>query len=125
MTLGRFATIVGAPGKWVQNARTALGLSRHRYSEDEARRLGLAREVSTATGMDLKRAWAMAGSALAAWPEKKAWEWEAPEASVRIVIDLERYLSSYAMRLSLSREWYAEKQRGRPRKRVRDPIAAA
>ena len=124
MTLGQFAVIVGASRRWVQNSRAVLRL-RGRYTEEGAKRLGLAREVRDATGMPLRRAWRLAEQALAAWPKQREWVQEGREASVRVVVDLERYLSNYAVRLSLSRTRYAERRRGRARRRPRDPIAAA
>jgi hypothetical protein len=33
---------------------------------------------------------------------------------VQVELDLLRFLSDYAVRLSLSRTWYAERRRGRP-----------
>jgi len=108
----------------VQNARAALGL-RKRYDLEGARRLGLARLLSQATHMPLRRAYGVAGKALQSWPERKEWAGENPDGSVRIVVDVERYLSAFATRLSLSRTYYLERRRGRPPNRVREPIAAA
>jgi hypothetical protein len=48
-----------------------------------------------------------------------------PDGAVRVVLDLERFLSDYAVRLSLSRTCYEEKRRGRPRKRKRRGLALA
>ena len=124
MTLGQFSTVVGATPKWVQNARAVLKL-RGRYDTDGAKRLGLAQLLAEATGMPLKRAHAAAAEALAAWPASREWVREHPDGSVRVVVNLEYYLSGFASRLSLSRSYYAERQRGRRPKRVRDAIAAA
>jgi len=122
--LGQFAVIVGASPRWVQNARAVLGL-RGRYTEQGARQLGLAREIRQVTGMPLRRAWRLAPEALAAWPGRREWVHEGREASVRLVVDLERYLSNYAVRLALARTRYAERRRGRMPRRSRDPVAAA
>lgn len=124
MTLGRFALIVGAPPRWVQNAIAQLG-ERTRYTEDSARRLGLAREIREVTGMSLRRAWRIAREALEAWPAKRTWVTDRPGGSVRVFVDVERYLSGYAARLSLARARYAERRRGRIPRRPRDPLAAA
>lgn len=124
MTLGQFAVIVGASPRWVQNARAVLGL-RGRYADEEARRLGLARDIQDASGSSLRQAWRWARDALAAWPKQREWAHGGQRGSVRLVVDLERYLSIYAVRLSLSRTRYAERRRGRPPRRPRDPIAAA
>jgi len=124
MTLGEFATAVGAPKRWVQNAFQALGL-RAAYTEPLARRLAFARAVKEACGMPLRRAFPLAEEALARWPASKAWELRGPGDTVLVVIDLERFLSTYAVRLSLSRTFYAEKRRGRPRKRKLRGLALA
>ena len=46
-------------------------------------------------------------------------KWAAPTdgAATSLTVDLERFLSEHAARLSLSRSYYAERRRGRPRKR--------
>ena len=124
MTLGEFATVVGAPPRWVQNARGVLSV-RGRYSIEDAKRLGLARVLAAQTGMTLIRAYGLAAEALAAWPASKEWMQGNADSSVRVVVDVERYLSGFAARLSLSRSYYSERQRGRPVKRVKEPIAAA
>ena len=124
MTLGQFATAVGAPRRWVQNAFQALRLPAE-YSEPLARRLAFARAVKEACGMPLRRAFPLAEAALARWPAHKTWELKDPDGAVRVVLDLERFLSDYAVRLSLSRTFYGEKRRGRPRKRGLRGIALA
>lgn len=124
MTLGQFATAVGAPKRWVQNAFQALGLPAV-YTEPLARRLAFARAVKAAGGMPLRRVFPIAEDALARWPTHKTWELRDPDGSVRVVLELERFLSDYAVRLSLSRTFYAEKRRGRPRKRRLRGVALA
>jgi hypothetical protein len=124
MTLGQYATAVGAAPRWVQNARAILKL-RDRYDEATARILGLARALSDAAGIPLLRAYDFARSALAAWPTTREWAHSNADSSVRIVIDIERYLSTFNTRLSLARAAYAERTRGPRRTRRRDPVAAA
>lgn len=124
MTLGEFATIVGAPPRWVQNARSVLRV-RERYAVEGAKRLGLARLLVESTGMPLTRAYGAAAQALMVWPAERTWTQGNADGSVRVVVDVERYLSGFATRLSLSRNYYAEKLRGRPTTRVSEPIAAA
>lgn len=124
MTLGEFATAVGAPRRWVQNAFQALDLPAV-YTEPLARRLAFAKAVKEACGMPLRRVFPLAADALARWPAHTTWELRDPNGAVRVVIDLERFLSDYAVRLSLSRTFYAEKRRGRPRKRTLRGIALA
>jgi hypothetical protein len=115
MTLGQFATAVGATPRWVQNAFAALGLDAT-YTEPRARRLAFARDLKVACRLPLNRGWVLAPEALAAWPGENIWSLVEPNGVVRVTVDLERFLSTYAVRLSLARCWYAEKARGRPRK---------
>jgi hypothetical protein len=124
MTLGQFAVAVGAPKRWVQNAFQALGRPAV-YTEPLARRLAFAKAVKEACGMPLRRAFPLAEGALARWPAHHTWEVREPDGAVRVVLDLERFLSDYAVRLSLSRTRYAEKRRGRPRKRRLRGLALA
>ena len=114
--LGEYAVAVGAPKRWVQNARAALG-ERGPYTEDGARRLAFAKAVKEACGMPLRAAYPLAGEALASWPAQRSWSYQPDNAAASVSVDLERFLSDYAARLSLSRSFYAERRRGRPRKR--------
>jgi len=123
MTLGQFAVAVGAPKRWVQNAMRVLRV-RPRYTPEGAKRLAFVRMLRDGLGMPLARADRVARQALAAWPARKVWDYEAGDA-VALRVDLERFLGSCAVRLSLSRTYYAEKRRGRPRKHVRHGIAGA
>lgn len=116
MKLGEYAVAVGASKRWVQNARAALG-ERGPYTENGARRLAFARAVKEACGMPLRAAYPLAGQALAAWPAQRSWSYQPENAAASVSVDLERFLSDYAARLSLSRSYYAERRRGRPRKR--------
>ena len=75
--------------------------------------------------MPLARAWTLAAPALGAWPALREWTQENADGSVRVVVDVERYLSGFAARLSRSRNYYEERRRGRPTARVWEPIAAA
>jgi hypothetical protein len=124
MTLGQFAAMMGAPPRWVQNASAVLRL-RGPYDDERARHLGLARVLAESTGMPLVRAWPIAGDALAAWPRVRVWEDGTPDGPVRVVIDVERYLSAFATRLALVRTSYEERARGPRRRRPRNATAAA
>ena len=116
MTLGQFAVAVGAPRRWVQNARAVLR-DRSPYREAGARRLALARVLRETSRMPLRKAYALAAEALAAWPARSTWTYQPSGAAAAVTVDLERFLSDYAVRLSLARSFYAERRRGRPRKR--------
>jgi hypothetical protein len=124
MTLGQFATAVGAPKRWVQNAFQALGLPAE-YTEELAQRLMFARVVKEACGMPLRRAFPYAEEAIGRWPEHRTWELTDNGGAVVVKIDLERFLSEWVVRLSLSRCWYAEKRRGRPWKTKLRGVALA
>lgn len=121
MTLSQFAIAVGAEPKWVQNAAASLGRSL-RYTEDEARRLGLARMIQGATGMPLPRAHEIAREALAL--EGRSFALESVDGSVQVTIDVPRYLSTFGARLAAARREPPER-RGRPARRGQDPIAVA
>lgn len=116
MKLGEYAVAVGATKRWVQNARAALG-ERGPYGESGARRLAFAKLVKETCSMPLRAAYPLAGAALAAWPAQRSWSYRPGDGAVSVTVDLERFLSDYAARLSLSRSFYAERRRGRPRKR--------
>ncbi len=116
MTLGRFSLAVGADPRWVQNARAVLGFSA-RYTVEAARRLSLARTLRETYGIPLGAAYAMSHEALAGRPGKGGWERATPDGVVTVSVDLERFLSAFNARLSLSRTLYGERQRGRPRGR--------
>lgn len=116
MTLGQFAVAVGAPKRWVQNAYAALRVPAG-YDEARARRLAFARMVKQACGMPLGRAYQLAEHALAVWPAEKVWTHRGPDGAVAVSVELERFLSDFAARLSLARSYYAERRRGRPRRR--------
>ena len=119
MTLGQFATIVGASPRWVQNA---LAVLQHpgRYTLENARLLALARVLGKTCAMPLIAAYSMAQRALAAWPAEETWESVGADGSVRLVVDLRRFLSNVTARLALTRTLYAERRRGRrPRRRLR------
>ncbi|NIN10138.1 MAG: hypothetical protein GTN62_01650 [Gemmatimonadales bacterium] len=124
MTLGQFSTAVGAPRRWVQNALAVLRLPA-RYTVTGARELALARAINAACGTPLVDAYPLAQGALLAWPEQRMWERVGPEATVTLAVDLERFLSSFLVRLSLSRTAYEERKRGRPRKRRGRGLAGA
>ncbi len=124
MTLGQIAAVVDATPRWVQNASAILRL-RGPYDDERAKRLGLARLLAEATGMPLMRAWPAAGDALAVWPRAREWVQGTPDGSVRVVIDLERYLSAFAARLAVARTSYEERTRGPRRRRPRNAMAAA
>lgn len=116
MKLGEYAVAVGAPKRWVQNARAALR-ERGPYTETSARRLAFAKAVKEACGMPLRAAYPLAAEALAAWPQQRSWSYQPGGGTMSLTVDLERFWSEHAARLSLSRSFYAEKRRGRPRKR--------
>jgi hypothetical protein len=124
MSLGRFATVVGASPRWVQNALQALELPRA-YDEGSAKALGLARVLQESFGLPLVAAHPLAIEALESWPEVRVWRKEDPAAVVALEVDLERYLSGYASRLALARNWYAERRRGRPQTRRKRGIVGA
>jgi len=113
LSLGQYATAVGAPKRWVQNAHAVLGLGAE-YTPEGARRLAFARLLKQACGMPLVDAYPLAGAALASWPAHRTWMQAGPGGAAAVTVDLERFLSDCNVRLSLARSWYAERRRGRP-----------
>ncbi|MGH7675680.1 MAG: hypothetical protein ACREMV_10450 [Gemmatimonadales bacterium] len=124
MTLGQFSVVVGAPPRWVQNARAVLRLPA-RYSAAGARTLALARGLVETCDMPLVRAYPVAARALAGWPKRRVWERVDRDGVVRVGVDLARFLSAFAVRLAGARLRYGERRRGRPRKREADALARA
>jgi hypothetical protein len=112
MTLAQFAIATQADPKWVQNALVTLGLDLG-YSEEQARRLGLARVLNSTLGMPLRQAWDVAEKALS-HPEAQGWiAAESGDGSVQGVVDVDRYLSSFTAAASVARR-HEPKARGRP-----------
>jgi hypothetical protein len=119
MTLAQFALAVGADPKWVQNATAAL--QRYlRYTEDEARIVGLARLIHSTAGTSLRSAYDMAEAALSLDPPASTIVAESPDGSVRVVVDVWRYLCTFTAWLSRART-HEPARRGRPA--VREPWA--
>ena len=123
MTLEQCAIATGTDTKWVKNAFAAVGAAPV-YTEDEAQRLGLARVISATTGLPLQRAYAAAREALMEPDQVAFLVSEAQDGSVRITVDVPRYLSTFRMRLALARK-AGNRVRGRPAKRLTDPIEYA
>lgn len=123
MTLAQFAIAVGATSKWVQNATATLGLSLE-YSEPEARQLALARVLGTTAGMPLKRAYDLAGKALASGAASGFVVAEASDGSAQVTVDLPRFLSTFKTRLAAARR-HEPRKAGRPARPAADPLAAA
>lgn len=123
---GQFALAAGADPKWVRNAAAVLG-ERIVYDVTTARRLGLARELHVELQLPLARADALAAGALAkgSAPLARPGVAARPASVAQIVVDVPRYLSTFAARLSLARTWGTQKRRGRRPRHQRDPLAAA
>ena len=112
MPPGRYAVAVGASPQWIRNASSILGRELTR-TPDEAARLGLARQIHEELGITLERAWKIAGRALARDTEAA---FRNPDGVVRLVIDVDRYRSDFAARLSRARTQYEPGRRGRRRR---------
>ena len=117
MTLGQFSVLVGTRKRWVQNAFQALGLP-PTYTVQVARRLAFARALKEAAGMPLRHGYQLADDALIGWPTRDTWQLIDSDGTVRLTMDLERFLVRCSVRLSLARTRYAERRRGRPPKRT-------
>lgn len=114
MTLGEFAALLGVAPRWVQNAAVRLGRS-VRYTLEEARRLALARAIHDAAGTPLPAAYALARRALkAGLPVLRVPSADAADGLVHVVIEMDRFLASFAIELARVRSMYAPKLRGAP-----------
>ena len=112
MTLGRFATAVGASPRWVLNALARLRLPRRGYDETLARRLALCRFISEAAQTPLPQALRLADRALREAAPSSTWRVEGP-GGVSLVVDLPRFFTTYGANLALALNNYGEKPRGR------------
>lgn len=126
MTATQFARAIRADPKWVQNAARILG-KRFVYAPEEARWLGLVRVLQQQFGIPLHTASGMATRALAAPPaERAACVGESEDGSIRIVIDVARYHSSFAASLSAALTLCTPRRRGRRMGHPQsDPMGAA
>lgn len=98
---------MGADPKWIHNAAAALGRDLS-YTVGAARRLGLARRVQREMEVPLVKAWEVAARALRGEPSVSE------SGLAAIVVDVQRYLSDFAVRLSCARTHYEPARRGRP-----------
>jgi len=112
MTLGRFATAVGASPRWVLNALARLRLPRRGYDEALARRLALCRFIAAAVQTPLPEALRLADRALREADPRSTWRLEGP-GGVSLVVDLPRFFTTYGANLALALNSYGEKARGR------------
>ena len=112
MTLAQFALAVNADPKWVQNASASFKRE-IRYTLEEARIVGLARLIHLTAGTSLRTAYDLAEQALAIDPPEETVVAESADGSVRVVIDVSRYLSTFTAWLSRART-HKPAQRGRP-----------
>jgi hypothetical protein len=123
--LAEFAALTGAPPKWILNSLPIIG-GEIAYSLKNARRLAVARSLHAVLGIPLARAWALAADALARWdgthPVRVG---DGSEAMVCVEIDMPRLLSAFHVRRSGLVTTRPARRAGRPRRRVRDPLAAA
>lgn len=124
MTLGQFALAVGASKRWVLNALAVLG-RRPPYTVQLARRLSLARLMKQAFGVPLRRAFDLAGPATASADPAARWRREPSDGCLALEIDLARFHSDFAARLSLALSHYAARRRGRPAKRRGSAVGRA
>jgi len=112
VTLGRFATAVGASPRWVLNALARLGLPRRGYDEALARRLALCRFISESAQTPLPGALRLADRTLHEADPGSTWRLEGP-GGVSLVVDLPRFFTTYGANLALALNSYGEKPRGR------------
>lgn len=110
MTLAQFCIACGADAKWVQNAAQILGWSLA-YSIDEARHVGLVRQIHQDVHVPLTIADDLAVSVLGDGARDEV-DGDS-RATVRIAVDVDRYRSDFAVRLARATSHYAARRRGR------------
>jgi hypothetical protein len=125
MTLRELAHIAGSTPKRVINTLNTVG-SRAPYSEKLALRVSVTLAVHDATGIPLRRAFAIAARALREHETGKT-KVAVPGSTddVAVVIDMQRMLSSCAIRMSALRTLLDGPRRGRPRLRRTEPLKTA
>jgi hypothetical protein len=111
MNLSAFANLVGARPKWCQNALEVLRLPL-KYTPTVARPLGLARLLNEAHGVPLKSAFRLATGALSRNASVEVAQADDQRVST-LTLDVHRYLSLFAARLSAVR-LDPPRGRGRP-----------
>jgi hypothetical protein len=126
MTAAQFALAVGADPAWVRNAARGLG-RRLRYTEDEARWLGLVRLLNERFAISLRAASEMASVALALPPSTRAIRLlESDDGSAAIVLDVARYHSTFSASLSrVLTLGTTRRHGGRAHSTNRDPVERA
>ena len=124
MTLAEFRLLVGAPAKWVLNARALLG-SGMRYSVAAAERLALTRLLNSDLGIPLPLAWTMAGSVLAGPAAPGSARLIGSDGILEVTIDVERLRSAIATRRAELVNLPPRRRAGRKPGRPSNPVAAA
>ena len=125
MRLAEFAALTGAPPKWILNSLAVIG-GEIGYSLGNARRLTVTRALNVALGIPLPRAWVLAADALARWDGRHPVRvGDGADAMVCVEIDMPRLLSAFHVRRSGLVTSRPARRAGRPRRRVRDPLASA
>lgn len=119
MTRAQLAYAAGADEKWVENTARLL-CHRLAFTPDEARWLGLVRLLRRELGIPVSRSATLAREALRHPPSSRAVVLAATsDGSASVVVDLARYYSSFAVRLSTALINGSPSRRGRPAARRR------
>jgi hypothetical protein len=109
MTLAHACKVTGIPAKRIQNAFQVLGRALE-YPLEDVRCLGLTLLLADYFGMDLRRAWEVAGEALKN-PEEVV-RYGAP-GRPQIEIDVPRYLTDFGLKCALAVK-FPPRMAGRP-----------
>lgn len=114
MTRQQFALAVNADEKWIENTARLLGLAL-KYSQREARWMGLVRMFNHDIGLTLKRSALLATEAVR-YPEsvREVRLGKIPSGAAAIVVDLARYHSAHNAALSAALTLAGPRKRGRP-----------
>src|SRR5688500_5565698 len=113
MTRSQFAQVVSADQKWVENAARLLG-QRLKHTVEESVWLGLVRVFNQEVGLTLARSAQLVDEALGHSRAAETVLVGRSEASIASVsVDLARYRSAHATRLSAALELGGNRRRGR------------
>jgi hypothetical protein len=124
VTFAEFSIACAADPKWIQNAARLLGW-RLRYGEDEARHVGLVKQLQDDVQLPLSEADQLAGDALkthGAQPGERVVVGSGRTG--RVAVDLARYLSDFSVRLAQART-HEPRRRGRRRRQTLGAVESA
>ena len=123
-TLEQTAIVVGSDRKWILNTQASLGLDRT-HSLRKAKLLSLVWMLDRDWSLPLKLAHRFALDVAENQWDREEWSVPGRDGFSRILIDRDRFLSSFGIRLALAMKRGTQPKGGRPRLTKQDPVSAA